>query len=425
MPAPATSAPVSTPCDWEGDPLEPELDDLAYQHAPRDPVRPGDHCDWNDDSVVPELDDLAYQHVPKPKPSVPEIKAPASTPFEPPAALEEAVPMTVPDFPVVVSPESVPTQEPEDHHLAPLIDSHPPPVQPTTPPPQLKAIHPVPEVLSRNQLEKQLKEAKRKARELKKRAKKELREKHRAERRTERKIRHEQKQKAREKRRRERQNSRGDGPVVVTSAAAPLQEVEAGPSQPPPRPRDESTEEAESKFPSGWQGLPTLNDLKIGFRNLLPKHASVSETKGGSMAEDQLCETHQLRKDVQDLNKRLNEDLKENRHHSNQGTDGAADPRHISDDGRSAPGYSKKITPSSKISKTSTQDQVAQQDVHPDLTTRTCECCHAGNVRRSKSPLIDHDNRSNSIMIDVKKGQPGRLKRASCLCSVMPPVPSE
>lgn len=78
------SAPAAVPCDWKGDPVEPEFDDLANQHRPKPPPRPEDPCHWMGDPAEPEEDDLAYQHAPRPKPPPPETGEPEPTPLEPP-----------------------------------------------------------------------------------------------------------------------------------------------------------------------------------------------------------------------------------------------------------------------------------------------------------------------------------------------------
>ncbi|ETS82608.1 hypothetical protein PFICI_04484 [Pestalotiopsis fici W106-1] len=81
--SPSTPKPAAG-CDWDGDKAEPELDDLAYQHAPREPI---------------------------PTPQVPRTPSP------------EALPSPLVDQPAIPSVKGSPPQEPAIHEPAPVVDS--------------------------------------------------------------------------------------------------------------------------------------------------------------------------------------------------------------------------------------------------------------------------------------------------------------
>ncbi|KAK9770214.1 hypothetical protein AB5N19_11005 [Seiridium cardinale] len=415
-------------CDWSGDLPEPELDDLAYQHNPKPAETPADHCDWSGDSTEPELDDLAYQHAPRPKPK----PKPKHKPREVPAETEEPVP-----GPPVEIPHA---EEPQHCHLTPPTATSPESLPQAKQPSHHAHFSKLLSKASRGKrrLEARIRrhEARRRAEKAIHRARKQLRKK-RAEHRA-----------SRDEKRELRNSRRVEHHFRQADMMVPFQEVEASSAQLSPE-RTQAANTAEPTLPGAQQRLPSLFILKKGFRRLTHQPGSSSKARQPSDSVIQSYPPGQLQKDderpgnqgliIMPLNT-----VTMRMHMLTKGTKvsmalqihvlqlpmtglPSAHRRKckslILPHGILVTYESSSVVSVEKIGSDSSAES-AQAEVHPELFIRKRECGHSSSVPRKRSPSARRKSRPTT-QSDDQNSSPGKLKRASCLCGAMPPSPTE
>ncbi|KAK6085653.1 hypothetical protein SCUP515_00760 [Seiridium cupressi] len=438
MPVPPrqSSAPPVVPCEWRGDPPEPELDDLSYQHDPKPAARPREHCDWSGDSTEPELDDLAYQHAPRHKPK----------PRKVPAETEEPVPGPPVEIPHV--------EEPQHCHLTPLPPTSPESLPQDTQPSQHAHFSKLLSKASRGKrrLEARIRrhEARRRAERAIHRARKQLRKK-----RAKHRVSRNEKRELRKSRRVEPRFRQRDMMV-------PFQEVEASSAQ-LPEGRTQAANTAEPTLPGAQQRRPSRFDLKKGFRRLTHQPGSSSKAHQPSDSGIQSYPPGQLQEDIELLNQHPDQRLEDDERPGNQGliimplntvtmrmqmlTKGTkvsmalqihvlqlpmrglplAHRRKgkslILSHGILVTYESSSVVSVEKIGSDSSAES-AQAEVHPELLVRKRECGHSSSVPRKRSPSARRKSKPTA-QSDDQTSSPGKLKRASCLCGAMPLSPTE